>query len=321
MTTLTNPDGTPWEPPTAEELLARGDVAVKREFLRLPLPPPPPPPPPADEAGVRGDGGSDKNRTGKSRKQLARERQAARDAGAFVCNAYIKGECTYGDKCRYGHDINAYILSKQPDLPGPCPFVTARGECPHGVTCRFYGAHPPPVPEAAAKCPRVSPEALAALDDKRTPEDARTLPLPLPKDDIPEERNASPPSSSRTSARARFGSVARMRSSKSSGSSPRGDTSTIRRTNRNPSDQTRTKLRGRATKASKMPAVRRTREAASDPEPPPKTTPTTARRVPSFRCDRRRNARSTFAINSTWRHSRRSVTFLFVACAKGTGWT
>ena len=60
-----------------------------------------------------------------------------------MCNAYIKGECTYGDKCRYGHDINAYILSKQPDLPGPCPFVTARGECPHGVTCRFYGAHPP----------------------------------------------------------------------------------------------------------------------------------------------------------------------------------
>ena len=71
--------------------------------------------------------------------------------------------------------------------------MTARGECPHGVTCRFYGAHPPPVPEAAAKCPRVSPEALAALDDKRTPEDARTLPLPLPKDDIPEERNALSP--------------------------------------------------------------------------------------------------------------------------------
>lgn len=190
MTTLTNPDGTPWEPPTAEELLARGDVAVKREFLRPPPSAPALAPAPADEAGVRGDGGSDKNRTGKSRKQLARERQAARDAGAFVCNAYIKGECTYGDKCRYGHDINAYILSKQPDLPGSCPFVTARGECPHGVTCRFYGAHPPPVPEAAAKCPRVSPEALAALDEKRTPEDARTLPLPLPKDDIPEERNA-----------------------------------------------------------------------------------------------------------------------------------
>ena len=165
---------------------------MKREFLRPPPSAPAPAPAPADEAGVRGDGGSDKNRTGKSRKQLARERQAARDAGAFVCNAYIKGECTYGDKCRYGHDINAYILSKQPDLPGPCPFVTARGECPHGVTCRFYGAHPPPVPEAAAKCPRVSPR-LSPRSTKSALPRMRARPLPLPKDDIPEERNALSP--------------------------------------------------------------------------------------------------------------------------------
>ena len=68
MSEFTGPDGKPWVPPTADDLIAKGSAAVKTEYLR-------PVPPLADtnanvvdddkaEAGKRGDGGVDKKRTG-----------------------------------------------------------------------------------------------------------------------------------------------------------------------------------------------------------------------------------------------------------------
>jgi hypothetical protein len=59
-TEYTGPDGEPWVPPTADELIAKGSAAVKTEFLR-PVPPLEDKAAVVDddkaEAGKRGDGG------------------------------------------------------------------------------------------------------------------------------------------------------------------------------------------------------------------------------------------------------------------------
>jgi hypothetical protein len=129
-------DGQPWEPPTAEELVARGAAPVKREFLR-PLKPLVEAPPAAaadgseklgpnggkaPEPGVRGgEHGVDKNRTGKSRRQQNKDKKEWRTNGGELCGSLVKGTCTYGDKCRYSHNVDLYLSAKQPDLPGVWP--------------------------------------------------------------------------------------------------------------------------------------------------------------------------------------------------------
>ena len=160
---LVNPDGSPWTPPTTDELLARGDCAVKREYLR---PPPPPRAPEERPAAAAAPGPDEKT----SRRRAKDERKHARSStGAFLCNAFCKGECSYGPACKYSHDLDAYLAAKPPDLPGPCPHHSATPEdglaapprrCPHGVQCRFYDSHPDPAPGATAP----TPEARAARE-------------------------------------------------------------------------------------------------------------------------------------------------------------
>ena len=108
MAEFTGPDGKPWVPPTADDLIAKGSAAVKTEYLR-------PVPPLADtnanvvdddkaEAGKRGDGGVDKKRTGnpegrsRGRRETARESpgrtSAARSARARALSAISAGTRT-----------------------------------------------------------------------------------------------------------------------------------------------------------------------------------------------------------------------------------
>ena len=131
--TFSNPDGTPWTPPTRGALESYGNAPVKREFLR---PLPPIPVEVKDATGTGTDGH-------KSKRQQKREKKAKLQSGLGdnLCNAFIKGICTFGDKCRFSHDTDGYLSTKQPDLPGKCPFQEAKGKCPHGVMCRFYGTH------------------------------------------------------------------------------------------------------------------------------------------------------------------------------------
>ena len=142
-------------PPTtsADELVRQNVAPVKAAFLRSSLaevaaerlappaeadaeaepaaagdaePPPAAPPPPPFASGKL------------SKRAAARERHAAR--GTALCTAFTQGRCSWGDKCRFSHDLTAFKAAKAPDLPGPCPFEPTGG-CPYGVACRFEGAH------------------------------------------------------------------------------------------------------------------------------------------------------------------------------------
>ena len=195
------PDGMPWTPPTTEELLARGSAPVKREYLR-PLnfsanttaaaatatatttaatgsgsgggggdggdagDGAAAPGNNGTTPGVRGsEHGVDKNRTGKSRRQQQREKQAARKNGGELCTAFVKGICTFPN-CRYNHDVDLYVKAKQADLPGTCPFIAGgKPECPHGLMCRYFGSHPVVVEEEEEEEERQAVKQNAAEGD------------------------------------------------------------------------------------------------------------------------------------------------------------
>ncbi|KAM9386025.1 tRNA-dihydrouridine(47) synthase [NAD(P)(+)]-like isoform 2-T2 [Pholidichthys leucotaenia] len=50
-------------------------------------------------------------------------------------------ECSYGDKCRFHHDIAAYMGSKLPDIGESCYLYDTFGKCSYGLSCRFAKAH------------------------------------------------------------------------------------------------------------------------------------------------------------------------------------
>lgn len=49
-----------------------------------------------------------------------------------VCNNFLNGRCRLADSCRFSHDLEGFLLSKGPDLPGRCPF-SALESCPYGA--------------------------------------------------------------------------------------------------------------------------------------------------------------------------------------------
>lgn len=60
------------------------------------------------------------------------------------CFAFQRGECTYGDSCRYLHvdassmtDANGNPIVVHPQLPRGYCHAFARGECKYGETCKF----------------------------------------------------------------------------------------------------------------------------------------------------------------------------------------
>lgn len=68
--------------------------------------------------------------------------------------------CPHGDRCRYSHDLQAFVAAKPPDLGDRCPLVEAHGGCRYGVACRFAQAHP----EGAPAPERTTPGESNALE-------------------------------------------------------------------------------------------------------------------------------------------------------------
>ena len=66
-----------------------------------------------------------------AKQQCLHCQEARQKRAAGLCNRFIRGECPFGDACKFNHDLAAYLQTKPADLPGLCPF-TAFQECPYG---------------------------------------------------------------------------------------------------------------------------------------------------------------------------------------------
>ncbi|KAL5985898.1 hypothetical protein ACLOJK_027888 [Asimina triloba] len=133
--------------PKPEELVAKAIAPIKIEYLR-------PPPvrasssPSVDKAGPASDNAaysaSFLAKEKKSKRQLKRERQQEQKSVQNLCPEVAKtgnvNACSFGVKCRFSHDLDAFLAQKPADLPGNCPF-SCEGACPYGMSCRFSGTH------------------------------------------------------------------------------------------------------------------------------------------------------------------------------------
>ncbi len=58
---------------------------------------------------------------------------------------FLPGECRFGDKCKFEHDLRKYLKDwKRGDLDtfdGICPIWKTKGKCDVGWKCRFVGSH------------------------------------------------------------------------------------------------------------------------------------------------------------------------------------
>jgi len=92
----------------------------------------------------------------KSKRAQKRERQEAQKSTSELCARFARGECSFGDKCKFNHDVDAFLAQKPEDLPGTCPYLRREGgKCPFGMGCRYAGSHEgaqeePPEPAAYA---------------------------------------------------------------------------------------------------------------------------------------------------------------------------
>jgi len=152
-TTQTPTRPSSWTSPTARELFEGGSVVVRREFLSAP----PPRAPARDDA----EEGRPRGTFGGFTKRYKRENRDRRDGGARevrLCHDFLRGACAFGEeKCKFSHDVDAYVKSKAPDLPGTCTFVNREGGCPYGVKCRYLGSHDGNAKEAEGETVALEP--------------------------------------------------------------------------------------------------------------------------------------------------------------------
>jgi len=57
-----------------------------------------------------------------------------------LCFHFTRSNCSFGDRCKFSHDMLKYLGHRPPDLPGRCPFESLQ-ECPYQVTCRWASTH------------------------------------------------------------------------------------------------------------------------------------------------------------------------------------
>ncbi|KAJ7978540.1 tRNA-dihydrouridine(47) synthase [NAD(P)(+)] [Quillaja saponaria] len=148
---LTNSNGVVQQTP--EELVARAIAPVKKEYLR--------PPPARPSSTTQKDGVSDTNdkasvqsslvKEKKSKRQLKRERRQEQKSARNICPVIAKtgdiSACSYNEKCRFSHDLEAFKAQRPDDLEGECPFFKSERSCPYGWACRFSSTHIDGVPD------------------------------------------------------------------------------------------------------------------------------------------------------------------------------
>ncbi|KAF4325552.1 hypothetical protein BBO99_00000319 [Phytophthora kernoviae] len=121
------------------------EAPIKKEFLK-----PKPAPTPSSAAPANKDTekettkAKDSRGGGKKRGGTFKKRpvDAEQDPADMLCRPVASGEgCSFGDSCKFSHDLDDYMKRKPKDLDGRCPVFDAVGYCRYGVACRFANAH------------------------------------------------------------------------------------------------------------------------------------------------------------------------------------
>lgn len=50
-------------------------------------------------------------------------------------------ECSFGEKCKFSHDIKEFMESKPKDIGSHCFMFETYGKCPFGLACRYGSKH------------------------------------------------------------------------------------------------------------------------------------------------------------------------------------
>ncbi|CAG8893766.1 unnamed protein product [Penicillium egyptiacum] len=144
--------------PSQVDMRDRGIAPVKAEY-RIQITPKPRPadetsPDDAAEAAPHDDRDGGKKDKGKKKKNKGQNTNrtygTSKDAKGLCstrmfANEFAAGECQYGEKCRFEHDLRVYLKDhKREDLTtlnNICPVYEALGKCYSGWKCRMVGSH------------------------------------------------------------------------------------------------------------------------------------------------------------------------------------
>ncbi|KAI9141479.1 hypothetical protein BKA69DRAFT_1028401 [Paraphysoderma sedebokerense] len=128
----------------------KGVAPIKAEYLLFDDPVEPPTKkarieePTTDTTPKDADKLDDTKETKKRRRGQNKQRPKGGVSEAVrLCSKIALGEvCNFGDKCKFSHDIAAFIDSKEGDSEGKCcPLYENFGKCSFGVRCTFFTHH------------------------------------------------------------------------------------------------------------------------------------------------------------------------------------
>jgi tRNA-dihydrouridine synthase 3 len=133
----------------AEEATVKTDqnelysLKVKKEYIRDKRPES------LGEIPVEFQVGGDSRAGGqKGKKNRGQNKKRPRDARAAnsekLCLSILRGQdCPFGEKCKFSHDLKAYLNTRPPDLEieGGCPNFNETGYCIFGAMCRVGSSH------------------------------------------------------------------------------------------------------------------------------------------------------------------------------------
>ncbi|NWV12719.1 DUS3L synthase, partial [Ptilonorhynchus violaceus] len=96
----------------------------------------------------QGDAGEEKERPEKKRARGQNKSRPCMKPNSYeqsrLCPSVTQGcagQCHFGPRCRFLHDVSEYLAAKPADLGRRCVLFDTFGRCPYGVTCRFGRAH------------------------------------------------------------------------------------------------------------------------------------------------------------------------------------
>lgn len=88
---------------------------------------------------------NDRGKRGRKKKNKKRPRDARTPNSEKVCLSVLRGgECQYGETCKFSHDLQLYLKTREEDLTSledGCPNFKESGYCLFGAMCRFGSCH------------------------------------------------------------------------------------------------------------------------------------------------------------------------------------